>query len=424
MRALPGPSTLSLVSLISLLMACGGSDGSTASNSAASTGDAGDPTGSDPSSAATAVDTTADTGSSLTTTVSTSAPTTASTTASTVTASTVATDPSGDPSTDPSDATATSDGPGDTSTGDTTSGGAGEACVDDHRVVAFVANWQDCPTPAQMANWSHAVVAFAVSYTWTPNGNLCDESCTLGAVSGCNGKSLAELTADLHAAGVKVLLSFGGAGMGGLWEGTCGQMTKCWDACLAHTDAVVASLAGIVADNDLDGVDIDYEYCLHDAPHRDFVADLTTGLRAALDALPGGPKLVTHAPMDSELHAGDPYFDIVDANAGAIDFLMPQYYNGGMNPYDANGLAAIETHYRALVDGPFGGDASRVVFGHCIEPGCNPVAAQPAAVDIAKKVAGWYPNDGGVFFWAHPNETDGWFSGPFRSYYDSAFCGE
>jgi len=127
--------------------------------------------------------------------------------------------------------------------------------------------------------------------------------------------------------------------------------------------------------------------------------------------------------MDSQLHAGDPYFEIVDQHADAISFLMPQYYNGGMSPYDPNGLAAIEDHYRALVDGPFGGDASRVVFGHCIEPGCDPVATQPAAVDVAQTVADWYPNDGGVFFWAHPDESDGWFSSPFRQFYDQNFCG-
>jgi chitinase len=331
-------------------------------------------------------------------------------------------DPSGSSTADPS-ATDT----GDPSTGDpsttTSTTGDGEACVDDHRVVAFLTNWQACPSPAQMANWSHAVVAFAVSYTWTPNGNVCDETCALGAVPGCNGKTLAELAADLHAAGVKVLLSFGGAGMGGVWEGTCGQMTKCWDHCLGRTDSLVDALAGLVADNDLDGVDIDYEYCLHDAAHRGFLGDLTSGLRVALDALPGGPKLLTHAPMDSELHAGEPYFDLVAEHAGELDFLMPQYYNGGMSPFEANGLAAIEDHYRALVDGPFGGDASRVVFGYCIEPGCNPVATQPAAVDVAQTVAGWYPNDGGAFFWAHPNETDGWFAGPLRTYYDENFCG-
>jgi chitinase len=309
-------------------------------------------------------------------------------------------------------------------TGDaTTDPSGGEACVDDHRVVAYVANWQECPTPAQFANWSHAVVAFAVTYMWTPNGNICDPACQIGPVAGCNGKSLAELVADLHAADVKVILSFGGAGMGGLWEGTCGEMTKCWDACLDKKDQVVDALSKLVVDNDLDGIDIDYEYCLHDPAHVDFVGGLTAGLRTALDALPGGHKLLTHAPMDHTLDAGDPYFSLVDEHADALDFLMPQYYNGGMSPFEPAGLAAIEQNYRALVDGPFGGDASRLVFGHCIEPGCAPVSSQPAALEVTKTVEGWYPNDGGVFFWAHPYETDGAFSAPFRQHFDENFCG-
>lgn len=377
----------------------GGSTGGSSVSAAASTGATGDP---------------GPTTGTATTTSTTSTSTTSDPTGASDGTSTTA-DPGGTTS------TSTTDEPGTTST--TTTTGGGEACVDDHRVIAYIANWQACPTPEQMAQWSHVIVAFAVTYTWTPNGNVCDEACTIGAVPGCNGKSLAELTADLHAAGVKVLLSFGGAGMGGLWEGNCGQMTKCWDKCLSSVDSLVSTLTGLVADNDLDGIDIDYEYCLHDAAHTDFVAGLTTGLRAALDALPGGPKLVTHAPMDHTLDQGDPYFAIVDQHADAIDFLMPQYYNGGMSAFDANGLAAIETHYRALVDGPFGGDASRVVFGHCIEPGCAPVATQPAAVEVAQEVAGWYPNDGGVFFWAHPYDDGAWFSKPFRDYYDQTFCG-
>lgn len=400
MRTPPGP-----VLLLVLSLGCGG--GGDVSSSAGSTGDA----------------TGASAGSTGAASGGTDASTSGAATGSPTTGASA--DPTG-ASSDPSGATSVGTSGGDTSTtsaGTTTGGGGGQACVDDHRVVAYVANWQECPTAEQMAQWSHAVIAFAVTYTWTPNGNLCDQACTIGDVPGCNGKSLAELTADLHAAGVKVLLSFGGAGMGGLWEGTCGQMTKCWDSCLDRVDSLVDALSGLVADNDLDGIDVDYEYCLHDAPHVDFVAGLTTGLRAALDALPGGPKLLTHAPMDHTLDAGDPYFDIVAQHAGAFDFLMPQYYNGGMSAFDPNGLAAIETHYRALVDGPFGGDASRVVFGHCIEPGCAPVASQPAAVDVAKQVADWYPNDGGVFFWAHPYETDGAFSKPFRDYYDQTFCG-
>lgn len=399
---------LSLLALIALT-ACGANDAGSSTGDAATTGASGGAT--QPGASTAEAPTSAGTGD-LSATATTSAGTLPDPTS----------DTGGDPPTSTS-ADLTTDVTTDPTADPSTDTGAGEACVDDHRVIAYVANWEECPTPAQMAHWSHAVVAFAVTYTWTPNGNLCDPNCQIGPVAGCNGKSLAELVADLHAADVKVLLSFGGAGMGGLWEGTCGQMEKCWDACLGRTAELVDSLTTLVVDNDLDGVDVDYEYCLHDPAHVGFVADLTTGLRAGLDALPGQPRLVTHAPMDHELDLGDPYFSIVADHADAIDFLMPQYYNGGMSPYEPAGLAAIETHYRDLVDGPFAGDASRVVFGHCIEPGCAPVATQPAALDVAKTVATWYPNDGGVFFWAAPYETDGAFSAPFRQHFDQAFCG-
>ena len=399
---------LSLLALIALT-ACGANDAGSSTGDAATTGASGGST--QPGASTAEAPTSAGTG---------DLSATATTTAGTLPDPT--SDTGGDPPTSTS-ADLTTDVTTDPTADPGTDTGAGDACVDDHRVIAYVANWEECPTPAQMAHWSHAVVAFAVTYTWTPNGNLCDPNCQIGPVAGCNGKSLAELVADLHAADVKVLLSFGGAGMGGLWEGTCGQMEKCWDACLGRTAELVDSLTTLVVDNDLDGVDVDYEYCLHDPAHVGFVADLTTGLRAGLDALPGQPRLVTHAPMDHELDLGDPYFSIVADHADAIDFLMPQYYNGGMSPYEPAGLAAIETHYRDLVDGPFAGDASRVVFGHCIEPGCAPVATQPAALDVAKTVATWYPNDGGVFFWAAPYETDGAFSAPFRQHFDQAFCG-
>jgi chitinase len=312
------------------------------------------------------------------------------------------------------DTTTADDGPDDDSTG-------GEACVDDHRVVAFLANWTECPTAEQLAQYSHVVIAFAVTYTWDPGGNICDETCTIGPVDGCLG-TLVDLVGQLHDAGIEVLVSFGGAGMGGIWEGTCGQMTKCWDHCVDQVDSLAAQLTTIVADNDLDGVDIDYEYCLNDASYTGFVEGLTTELRASLDAqFPGDHKLVTHAPMDSELEAGDPYYEIVANVAGDLDFLMPQYYNGGLSPFTRDGLASIQAHYAALVDGVFDGDASRVVFGYCIEPGCNPVATQPEATNVIETFDASYPDNGGIFFWAHPNDTDAWFSAPFRDHYD-AIC--
>ncbi len=320
--------------------------------------------------------------------------------------------------------TATGSGSGDTSsdeTGSDSTGGA--ACVDDHRVVAFLANWEACPTPEQLAQYSHVVIAFAVSYTWTEGGNICDESCTLSPVDGCVGTPLPELVGQLHDAGIEVLVSFGGAGMGGVWEGTCGEMVKCWDHCLDQVDAVAAQLTTIVGDNDLDGVDIDYEYCLDDPAYTGFVEGLTTELRASLDAaFPGDHKLLTHAPMDSELEVGDPYHQIIANVAGDLDFLMPQYYNGGRSPFDAAQLEQIHAHYDALVEGPFGGDASRVVFGYCIEPGCVPVATQPAALEVTQQFDAWYPDNGGIFFWAHPDDTGAWFSEPFRSYYDANAC--
>jgi chitinase len=299
----------------------------------------------------------------------------------------------------------------------------GQACVDDHRVVAYLANWAACPTADQLAQYSHVVIAFAVSYTWTPDGVVCDEACALSPVDGCAGTPLPDLVAQLHDAGIEVIVSFGGASMGGLWEGTCGEMTKCWDHCLDQVDSVTAQLVDLVEANDLDGVDLDYEYCLDDPSYVDFVTGLTTSLRAGLDAaFPGDHKLLTHAPMDSELELGDPYFDIVATVADDLDFLMPQYYNGGRSPFVPEQLAQIHDHLGALVDGPFAGDASKVVFGFCIEPGCQPVATQPAALEVTTMVDAWYPQNGGIFFWAHPDDTGAWFSQPIREHYDATVC--
>jgi chitinase len=348
------------------------------------------------------------------TSASTSAPTTTTADPPTTSASTTST------TTTATMASTTTDA--DTTDGATTDTG-GEACVDDHRLVAFVANWTACPTAEQLAQYSEVVIAFAVSYQWTRDGVICDEACTISPVDGCTGTALDQLVADLHAADIEVLVSFGGAAMGGLWEGTCGEMTRCWDHCVDQVDSVVAQLTDIVVDNDLDGVDIDYEYCLHDEPHIAFVEDLTTELRASFDAAsPDEHRRVTHAPMDSELEAGDPYYELLGRVADSVDFIMPQYYNGGRDPFTPEGLESIHTHYTALVDDIFGGDASKVVFGFCIEPGCNPVATQPAALEVMQTVDAWYPGNGGAFFWAHPNETDAWFSAPLREYYDAQYC--
>ncbi len=384
---------LTWVIVFSTLLACG-----EASDDDVDTTDQAASTSSEPTSTAS---TTATTTGATTTSASTTATTTTASTTSTVGDSTAE-------ETDPTDPTGT----------------GGEACVDDHRVVAFLANWTECPSAEQLAQYSTVVIAFAVSYQWTPDGVICDESCTISPVTGCGGVALDQLVAELHAADLEVLVSFGGAAMGGVWEGTCGEMVRCWDHCVDQLDSVVAQLTDLVIDNDLDGIDIDYEYCLHDEPHVAFVEDLTSELRASFDAAsPDQHRRVTHAPMDSELEAGDPYYELLGRVADSVDFIMPQYYNGGRNPFTAEGLESIHQHYDALVADVFAGAAAKVVFGYCIEPGCAPVATHPEALDVIQLVDTWHPNNGGMFFWAHPNDTDAWFSAPFRAYYDAAFCG-
>jgi hypothetical protein len=91
---------------------------------------------------------------------------------------------------------------------------------EDSRLIAYVGNWQACPTPGQYDAYSHMVIAFAVSYTWAPTKNNCNTQCTVAsAVPICDNANNQPLVDTWRAAGKKVILSFGGAGMGGSWSG-------------------------------------------------------------------------------------------------------------------------------------------------------------------------------------------------------------
>lgn len=100
--------------------------------------------------------------------------------------------------------------------------------------------------------------------------------------------------------------------------------------------------------------DVDYEYCYDiagkqsgrcaqrdpakysDAAAQAFLDTLTTKLRSKLDALQvsngysRGRYEVTHAPMDSDLTpSSSAYFQVLHNRRSDLDFLMPQFYNGG-----------------------------------------------------------------------------------------------
>merc|ERR1711966_379021 len=61
-----------------------------------------------------------------------------------------------------------------------------------------------------------------------------------------------------RAKGKKVIISFGGAGMGGSWSG---DSNNCWDYCFGKEEQLSTDLTSIIADQNFDGIDIDYEYC-------------------------------------------------------------------------------------------------------------------------------------------------------------------
>jgi hypothetical protein len=64
------------------------------------------------------------------------------------------------------------------------------------------------------------VIAFAVSYTWGASANQCNTQCNIGtSVPVCNNANNQALVDKWRSMGKKVILSFGGAGMGGSWAG-------------------------------------------------------------------------------------------------------------------------------------------------------------------------------------------------------------
>jgi hypothetical protein len=201
-------------------------------------------------------------------------------------------------------------------------------------------------------------------------------------------------------AGVKVLVSFGGAGMGGSWAG---DVNDCWEHCFDRTDSVVAQLKDIVMNQDFDGVDIDYEYFLTSKSEA-FLTDLTVKLKTAL----GSDKIVSHAPMDSDLDVGDAYFNVLKNVAHSLDYVLPQYYNGFLRP--AADMLPVLSHFGDLVHGIFDGDESKLIFGFCITdcPGFNIDGAR--AVQVLEALALEFPNHGGAFLWAASHDVQGEWS--------------
>jgi len=282
---------------------------------------------------------------------------------------------------------------------------------DNSRLIAYLGNWQSCPTTAQVAAYTHIVIAFAVSYTWSPGKNICSSTCEISTPPICNNAPNPSLVQQWQSAGKKVILSFGGAGMGGSWAG---DNNDCWEYCYGRESQVTSQLVQIVRDMSLDGVDLDFEYHVTSQAVT-FLNQVTTGLK---NNLPSGSE-ITHAPMDSDIIPNKPYYEeVLKVTGHHLDYLMPQYYNGYTRPAVDGiggigaGRMAARWHYTTIVDTIFGGDPNRMVFGFCISDctGTGSNANGSQASTIMTDLAQTYPCNGGAFFWVAKHDNGGLWS--------------
>ena len=272
------------------------------------------------------------------------------------------------------------------------------------------------------------MIGFAVSYEFRPGGNRCSPTCDIATPPICNNSPNPDLIQEWKAAGKEVLISFGGAGMGGSWIG--GDINDCWEDCYGREEQVTDRLVEIVEELDIDGVDIDYEYFYEDnqvgsrftkgSEAQNFLEQVTIGLR---EKLPEG-STVAHVPMDIDLTPDTAYYQLLQRLAAnsTIDFLMPQYYNGITRP--ATDFDGALSHFDTIVQDMFEGDASKVVFGFCISDcgatGSNINGAQAALV--MNQLQNSYPCNGGAFFWNSQRDTGGEWSAAVQEALESKVC--
>jgi len=282
---------------------------------------------------------------------------------------------------------------------------------EDSRLIAYVGNWQSCPSDNQIAQYTHIVIAFAVTYTYNFNKNICDTSCNIATPPVCENSAQPDLIKKWKGMGKKIILSFGGAGMGGSWNG---DKNDCWDYCFGRETQVVNQLTSIVNNMGLDGVDIDYEYFYENNQNgspfnkgpqaQKFLNDVTIGLR---NSMPAGSEL-THAPMEPDMVPGKAYYNVLRGVASSLDFLMPQYYNGFVE--SSTNFPGALSHFTTITNEMFDGDASKVVFGFCIND-CGTFNLDGyQSADVMEKLSQTYSCNGGAFFWVANDDTNGGWS--------------
>ena len=331
----------------------------------------------------------------------------------------------------------------------------------DSRLVAYLRHYEDCPSAEQLDGYTHIVISSAVTYEYNPNGNICNPDCTINTLAEnvipvCENQYQPGLINVWKSMGIKVLLSFGGDGMG---LAKVGDVNNCWDNCFAKETAAVqdvsTQLVDIVSEMNLDGVDIDYAYCYNmygngngvpeDQTHIqdggvcdhvgasysdvfaiDFLGHLTTNLRTKLNVLGDNYELI-HSPMDYDVEEVTPYFTKLQEVRDSLDFLIVRFYNGKTRPVpdefggDSIGEVSAQSIYEDVAKVLFDNEPVKVVFGFCISDcsatGSNASGGQAATImSQIKSQNNWeFDVNGGAMMWMIQRDVGGEWSDLVRA---------
>ncbi|KIK54156.1 glycoside hydrolase family 18 protein [Collybiopsis luxurians FD-317 M1] len=185
--------------------------------------------------------------------------------------------------------------------------------------------------------------------------------------------------------------------------------------------ALASTMAQWVKDNDVDGIDVDYEdlqaMSANDGKAEQWLVDFTTALRAEL---PQGQYILTHAPLapwfSKTTYKSGAYLTVDKQVGSMIDWYNVQFYNQGATEYtDCNGLLNQSKAFpgtSVFEIGAAGIPLNKIVIG---KPGATSDASN-GYIDPLHLRNAWQrlrASNGvnaGVMSWQYPNANAQWIS--------------
>ncbi len=204
---------------------------------------------------------------------------------------------------------------------------------------------------------------------------------------------------DMHNAGQRVLISFGG-----------GTMTTAAYKAIAGSEPVLAkNIADFVQRYELDGVDIDWEdtAAFTGQAGYDGVKFLVALTQALRNELPPA-SLITHAPQPPYMQKGsgmDGYVDVMAQAGNDIDWLNMQYYN---NPPWSSNPSEIVSSYEAFSSLP-GMTREKLLVGLPVtshDAGSGYIPVKEIVTDIMHPIQAQGPL-GGMMNWQFSSDENG-----------------